>query len=233
MTQTDAQTLLSVRGEAQRVVDADQATVQAAIAQTRDSKAAASDEAVALLDTVIGGLTELGGVVLTAANSRAPLTWSAQSLRTFEEYDKSHGGPSGRHTASVTFVVAVRDFSLLGRLEERLTARDGIALQSIQWSVDRDNPEWALVRADAIQAALLKGQDYASALGGSVIGVEHVADAGLLGGGDPGQRFAAARASAATMGVDPASTSLDPVPQVLTATIEARLTATVGPLPTH
>lgn len=51
-----------------------------------------------------------------------------------------------------------------------------------RWSVDDDNPDWALVRADAISAALFKGQDYASALGGSVVAVEHVADAGLLGG---------------------------------------------------
>jgi hypothetical protein len=99
----------------------------------------------------------------------------------------------------------------------------------VSWLVDDDNPEWALVRGDAIKAALNKGRDYAAALGGSVIGVDHVADAGLLGG--DGSGIAASRARAytaqATMGGGGEDTSVDPVPQVLSATIEARLTATI------
>jgi uncharacterized protein YggE len=235
MTASDGQTLLSVRGQAQRVVDADQVSVHAAVSQTRDTKQAASAEVIALVSNVIEDLTNLDGVVLTAQSSRAPLTWSAQSLRTAEEFEKSSGsyGPTGRHTSSVDLVIAVRDFTLLGRVEAALTKRDAVAVHSVQWSVDDDNPEWGHVRADAIRAALLKGQDYASALGGSVTGVEHVADAGLLGGDDRG-RSARAFSLAATMsrgGGQPESASLDPVPQVLDATIEARLTATVGPLP--
>jgi uncharacterized protein YggE len=237
MTTSDVQTLLSVRGQAQRVVDADQANIHAAVSQTRDTKALASAEVVAVVASVVGDLADLNGAVLTAQTSRAPLTWSTSSMRTGEEYgDKSSGtgGPTGRHISSVNLVIAVRDFTLLGRVEAVLTTRDAVAVHSIQWSVDDDNPEWGHVRADAIRAALLKGQDYASALGGSVIGVEHVADAGLLGGDDHGQNTRAfAGAVALSAGGQSESTSLDPVPQVLRATIEARLTATVGPLPSR
>lgn len=234
MTTSDAHVILSVRGEAQRAVDADQAIFHASASRTRDTKEAASAEVVAVVANLVDDLSNLGGVVLTAQSRRAPLTWSTQSLHTAAEFEKSSGGygPTGRHTASVTLVIAVRDLTLLGRVEAALTTRDALAVHSIQWSVDDDNPEWARVRADAIRAALLKGQDYASALGGSVVGVEHVADAGLLGDGDHGQS-ARHYAGAARLagGGQPESPSVDPVPQILNATIEARLTATVGPLP--
>ncbi len=110
-----------------------------------------------------------------------------------------------------------------------LTARDAVAVHSVQWSVDDDNPEWGQVRADAIRAALVKGRDYASALGGLVKSVEHVADAGLLGGESLGQNNVAF--AAMSRGAAPEAASLDPVPQVLTAIIDARLIASVGPLP--
>jgi uncharacterized protein len=133
--------------------------------------------------------------------------------------------------AEANLVVSVRDFALLGRLEAVLTASDSVSVHSVQWSVDTNNPEWALVRADAIRVALLKGQDYAAALNGTVTGVEHVADAGLLEGSNSGRsiHMGASLFSAVAAGGDGAS--LDPVPQVLTATIEARLSATINPDP--
>ena len=91
-----------------------------------------------------------------------------------------------------------------------------------------DNPAWPGVRAAAVQAAIAKGRDYAAALGGSLRGVEHLADAGLLGGGNtqPGLlgRHAMARAASAG-GEEPDAPSLDPVPQELAAVVEARFTA--------
>jgi hypothetical protein len=238
MARPDVHTLLSVRGEAQRAADADQATIHTTVSRTRDTKQAASADTAVVLASVIAELADLDGEVLTAQSSRAPLTWSTQSMRTGEEHgpDKSTGmhGPTGRHQSSVSLLIAVRDFTLLHRMEMLLTRHDALNIDWIDWSVDEDNAAWALVRADAIRAALLKAQDYASALGGSVVGVEHVADAGLLGGdahgpGIRGSSFAAA----ASIGAGPDPSSLDPVPQVLTATIEARLTAIVGPLPTR
>lgn len=94
------------------------------------------------------------------------------SIETRAEYaNKGIGehGPTGRHVASATMIVSVRDFALLNAVRGVLTSRDEANVHTVNWSVDDDNPEWALVRADAIHAALLKGQDYASALGGSIV----------------------------------------------------------------
>ena len=201
-----------------------------------DSKTAAIADLQAVLPRVLGDLGRLGGVVLTADTMRAGLTWSTHSIRTNEEYDHNRRtgehGPTGRHLASVSMLITVRDFALLAEVSRAVTSRDVIEVESVSWTVDDDNSAWAVVRADAINAALRKGQDYAAALGGTVTSVDHVADAGLLGGDSANRRVRAAAAelqmsvSSESGGGD--DLSLDPVPQVLSATIEARFTATVG-----
>jgi uncharacterized protein YggE len=238
MTTSDVHTLISVRGEGRRIVPADQATIFLTVVATGDTKRASSSDVARALAAVTAQLAELGGESLTALTTRAPLTWSTQSIQTTEEhsFDKSSGAhaPTGRHRASAGLLVNVRDFGLLGQVQAVVTERDMLNVDSVQWSVDEDNPAWAHVRADAIRAALHKGQDYASALGGSVVSVEHIADAGLLGG-DAWGRMArpADKALSVSLGGVSDTASLDPVPQVLGATIEARLMATVGPLPTR
>jgi hypothetical protein len=122
----------------------------------------------------------------------------------------------------------VRDFDLLEVLGAHLSSHEDLHVQQVSWQVDSDNPGWAHVRAAAIHAAIDKGRDYAAALGVSLVEVLHVADAGLLDG-DP-RSMGAGRALSATMsrgGSSPTdSPSLDPEPQELTATIDARLRAT-------
>lgn len=237
MTTGESHTLLSVRGEAQRTVAADEATVYLSVSATRAAKPEATSDVAGAVAGLTAELATLGGEVLTAQNTRAPLTWSTQSMRTSAEHaqDRTTGeyGPTGRQISSVSLLITVRDFALLGRVQAALTERNSVDVHSVQWSVDDDNPEWATVRADAIHAAVLKGQDYASALGGSVIGVEHVADAGLLGGDASGGRAYVAQAASLSLGGEADIASLDPVPQPLSATIEARLTAIVGALPTR
>jgi len=101
------------------------------------------------------------------------------------------------------------------------------------WHADWDNPAWPQVRAAAIGAAIGKARDYAAALGATLRQVEHIADTGLLGGDtapyQPG-RIMAARALA--VGGEQAGTpALNPVPQELIATIEARFRTTGVSLP--
>lgn len=234
MTTPIGHTLLSVRGEAQRMVDADQGSVSWTLSAIRENKRTAATDAADALAEMTAEIADLGGQTRTAQTTRAALTWSTQSMRTAPEiaHDPVTGvhGPSGRHQATLSGVLTVRDFSLLAGVEAVITGRDEVEVHSVSWSVDDDNPAWTLVRADAVRAALAKAQDYAAALGGSVVSVEHVADPGLLGGapneGQPGLAYAAMAAAA------PSETpSLDPVPQLVTAFIEARLTADVGPLP--
>lgn len=228
--------LLSVRGEAHQMVPPDYATVAAAIEATRGSKAEAARAAAVELDSLTTDLAALGGVALDAGTGRRPLTWSAQSATTHEEHahDEQTGSyqPTGQMTAAVTIVIAVRAFDLLDTLGAILAAHEAVSVHQVSWDADWDNPAWPGVRAAAIQAAIAKGRDYAAALGGSLRDVQHIADAGLLGGDGAPHLFtsssAMGRRAPSRAGGEPDTPSLDPVPQELTAVIEARLTAGGG-----
>jgi uncharacterized protein YggE len=174
-------------------------------------------------------------VPLAVGAERSTLVWSAFSATTHAE--RQHDKETGRHEvtgrilATVDVGVTVRDFDLLEALGAVFARQDDFNILQVTWNVDDDNPSWSAVRADAIQAALHKGQDYASALGVSLSHVEHVADTGLLDGSSDGHRVARHKSAALTSGggyggeeID--TPSLDPVPQELTAVIEARFRAT-------
>jgi uncharacterized protein len=222
--------VLSVRGEATLTVAADSALLSAAIALSRGSKPNALAEASAALQRLTADLTSLGGGTLRVGTERHALTWLARSATTWAETqpNKNTGvnEPTGRVTATVSVQITVRDFDLLEALGAALSTHQDMHVHNVTWQVDSDNPGWAQVRAAAIHAAIDKGRDYAAALGVSLIEVLHVADAGLLNG-DP-QRVGTEHALSAMWrgGGAPADTpSLDPEPQDLTATIDARLRA--------
>ncbi len=235
MPTDNPQSLLSVRGEAQRTVAPDQATIWCSAAGVAANPGEATRMVSDTLAALTGELAGLGGQPLTPDTARSPLTWSAQSLTVQPEHDhdKVTGihGPTGRQHASVSIVLTVRDFGLLTEISSMITGHSRLSVFSVGWTVDADNPGWAQVRADAIQAALRTGQDYAAALGGAVTAVQHIADAGLLGVGGPSPRAMFATASSALGHAEGSSVALDPVPQQLSATIEARFSATIGPLP--
>jgi uncharacterized protein len=230
---------LSVRGEARQVVPPDKAEISGRVMVTETMKPDAVRAAAALLGDLTRGLATLGGVPLSVKSARAALTWSAYSVTTYleREHDQATGRlqPTGRVVASMNVNVAVRDFGLLDRLVAVFARQEGFYVDGVAWCVDDDNPAWAGVRAAAIEAAVKKGRDYARALGSSLTGVEHVADTGLLGGSGhavPALRAASSIfAGAGGPGEDPEPPSLDPVPQELTAIIEARFTASSVTLP--
>ena len=223
------------------MVAPDYAAVAATIASSRASKAEAVRATAGALDRLTADLAAHGGVALEPDTERHPLTWSAHSAATHAEraYDERTGRHelTGQVTAEVAVMIAVRAFELLDPLGAVLAADEAVSVHQVGWHVDWDNPAWPDVRASAIQAAIAKGRDYAAALGGSLRSVEHIADAGLLGGGDAQPRFTSAAgfaARAARGGEEPDAPSLDPVPQELAAIVEARFTAdgvslTVGP----
>ena len=222
--------LLSVRGEARRMVPPDCAVVTAGIECQRGSKAEAVRAAAAELDSLTADLAAQGGVALDAGTGRRPLTWSAQSATTQAEraYDERTGRHqlTGRVTAAVAVVITARAFGLLGALGAVLAAHEAVSVHHVDWQVDWDNPAWPDVRAAAIQAAIRTARDYATALGGSLQSVEHIADAGLLGGESPEYRLVGAKMSRTlAAGGELDAPSLDPVPQELMAIIEARFTA--------
>jgi uncharacterized protein len=231
--------LVSVRGEARRMVAPDYALVAATIASSQGSKAEAVRAAAADLDSLTADLAVQGGVALDAGTGRRPLTWSAQSVTTYPEHahDQTTGQyqPTGRVTAAVTVIIGVRAFGLLDALGGILAAREAVTVHEVTWHVDWDNPAWPGVRAAAVQAAIAKARDYAAALGGTLRGVEHLADAGFLSGDNAQSGFTgrAIRRAASRGGEEPDAPSLDPVPQELAAVVEARFTADGVSLTAH
>jgi hypothetical protein len=172
---------------------------------------------------------------VTAENARAGLTWSVSSTTTWVEHthDKAADAsePAETVVADVSLSIWLRDFDLLDQLQAALASHAEIRESSVRWLVD-DNPGWKEVRAAAIRAAICTGGDYAAALGGSLESLEHLADAGLLG--DEAPTRAASRGWTAQSGGSNYEgghePSLNPVPQELRATIEARFIASIGPV---
>jgi uncharacterized protein YggE len=231
---TDEQhTTISVRAAAHRTIAPDQAELLATVRSVADNaaapKAAADEQLSAVLDELVG----LGATAHTIESARAPLTWSHHSMRTHpERRDDERTGkqhPTGRQVMSHALSIMVRDFDLVRDVERVLTSHDSVAVHQVRWTVDDDNGAWAQVRADAIHAALLKGQDYATALGGRVIAVPQVADAGLLD--STPRETSAARTLSHTYSGSADGPSLEPDPQTLTANIDARLTAVIPAMP--
>ena len=223
---------LSVRAHSAVTVPPDSVVLSGAVRTAAADKATALAQAARALTALTEALSALGGVPLDADHTRVALTWSAQS--TTSEYESGEDEitgrwrPTGRVLVTVSVEIVVRDFDALPGVESALAARAEFAVHGTNWLVDDENPGWTRVRADAIRAAVTKARDYAAALGGTVATVEHISDAGLLGGNDSVRTGRAwemsARAASKAAGGDEAP-SLDPVPCELTATIEARFTA--------
>jgi len=192
--------LLSVRGEAYQLVDPDYVVLSALITVTRDSKAEALTIAASALERLTADLTSLGAVPLVTGTERARLAWSAQSVttRTERHYDQASGLEvlTGQVTATVVLMISVRAFESLHALGAVLARHEELNVHDVAWHVDADNPAWPSVRAAAIGAAIRKGGDYAAALGASLHRVEHIADAGLLGGGGDTGLYGSIRARA-------------------------------------
>jgi hypothetical protein len=230
--------LLSVRGEARVTVAPDFVVLSGVLRATQDTKAEALEVAAAGLSQLTTELGSLGGVPLTVGSQRRPLAWSAYSATTEveHEHDEQTGryAPTGQIIASVALHLVVRAFDLLDRLGGVLAVHEAVRVHHVAWDVDPDNPAWPDVRAAAIRAAIDKGRDYATALGGSLNRVEHIADVGLLGG-EGISHGRASIAQARSLSVDsaggmPETPSLDPVPQELIAIIDARFIANVAEL---
>ena len=222
---------IAVHGESSRWVDPDSATVGATIELVRDNRGQALAEASAALDAVVSGVTGVGAVAATAETRRAPLTYSAQSVGTHDEnaQDPRSGiwGPTGRTVATVNLQFVVRDLARLDDLNGELGRHSTLTTHGVGWEVDDDNPAWRECRIEAVRAALDRARDYAAALGGTVVRVEEIADAGLSGGTP---KFAMRAMAAAGAMESDAAPSLTPVPQLVSATVDARVAAEVPPL---
>jgi uncharacterized protein len=222
-----AQPLLSVRGEVSRFIPPDSAELSGmieVIRETREEALAAASEAVS---AVRDALQELGGVVNDVSSLRHPVRWATRRVTAAPQYDRM-GAETGKFVGGAHVTIYVRDFGLLEQVEQLAFRISGFRIMYAEWQVDSDNEAWGAVRLEAIDEAMRKGRDYATALRSRLVSVEHLADLGLLGG-DPGVRL---RGEAVAMGGGASGASLDPIPQSVAAVVEARFRIAEVPLST-
>ena len=214
---------LSVRGEAERFIPPDSAELSSKLEIVRDSQDDALRAASVAVDSVRRALRERGGVVNEVASLREPLRWATRRVTATPEFERGNV-ETGRFVGGAQITIYVRDFDLLEPIEQLASRIAGFRIDWAQWHVDSDNPAWGDVRLEAIEAAMTKGRDYATALRSRLLAVDHVADLGLLGGDPVTRTRAASMPGSGSLGG-----SLDPVPQSLGAAVEARFR--IAPVP--
>lgn len=137
------------------------------------------------------------------------------------------------YTARAFYSITIADVERVGELLTRLAEVDSAHVDGPSWSLRPSSPAHRRARRAAVDDALIRAADYATALGGGLTGLLEIADTGLLGKAGhrrermPAAEFAATPASAGEQPeLDVASGR-----QLVRATVEARFSMTVPTLP--
>ena len=219
-------TVISVRGAAALEALPDSATLHVSMRVTAGDSATALVALRTLVEQCVAGLAALGGVGL-APGERVPLAYARGGVTVRE---LSHWDPATQQevvTGSVegvaTVSVVVRDWALLPGVQAAVTVGGNpVRLGEVLWQVDADNPGWEQVRALAVRDAVVRAAHYAEAVGVALGDLEHLADAGLLGGSEQGGGHRTWAAAATAGSFDAGVPTLDPQLQQLHAEVEAR-----------
>ena len=131
------------------------------------------------------------------------------------------------YLAGATVTATVVDFAVLGDLVLRLADRELVSLTGPFWALRPDSDTYRRARTEAVRDARRRAEEYAAAAGARLTGLVEIADLGLSGP----QAFPAAPAAmfsraARDSVADEISFDVEPVPQTVSASVEARFTAT-------
>ena len=126
------------------------------------------------------------------------------------------------YSGTVTTVVTFKDFTRLGYVALALADQDQTSVAGPYWSLRPDSPAYREVRRAAIDDALVKAHEYAEALGARVLSLVELADQGMAGEGRAESGGMRAMRSSAI--ADEVHLELDPQPQTVYASVEARFT---------
>jgi hypothetical protein len=132
------------------------------------------------------------------------------------------GGPewvAGRQV-TLTSGEVERAGSVIAPFAELTGAVDGLELDGPSWYLDRDNPVYAELPAEAVLEALTRARRYAAALGGTLGSLIELADPGLHGPG-PGRAMHLASSYAAG-GEGFETMDFSPVPITVEVGVEGR-----------
>lgn len=214
---------MSVRGETVLEVEPELATLDVSVAAQGKDR----EQTLASLDrrssAVVALLTSFGEAVDRVETAAVRIGPEFKDGKPRERVVGYHGYL--RHTVDVV------DFTRLGDLVARLAEQELVEVYGPRWSLRRTSPVYREARVAAARDAVTRASEYAGALGSRVTGLVELADTGLLTeattsyGGVPEAAFAMApsamRAGAAPQ---PVTLDLEPVHQVVRASVEARFT---------
>ena len=219
--------LVSVRGEALVEVDPETAQVNVAVG-ARDKH---TDETLRRLDERSSAV-----LALVASFGEAVERVETSGVRIGPEF--KDGKPNERiqgYSAVIRHTLVVVDFDRLGDLVARLAELELVDVAGPWWALRRDSPHYREARRTAARQAVERARDYAEALGSRVTGLVELADTGLLSEAAPGNDgwrngpspvapAPMAMRAAATSGAapQPVAFDLEPVKQVVRASVEGR-----------
>lgn len=155
----------------------------------------------------------------------------ASPLRVIARFksDKPTEKVSG-YVAEVGLTLVVVDFTVLGDMLLRLADEEMVTVDGPYWALRPDSAAYRRARTAAVQDARTRAEEYAAAAGSRLTGLVEIADTGLSrGAGDhfpeavpAAMRHATARGSVA----DRVTFDVEPVPQEVSASVEARFRLT-------
>ena len=211
--------IVSVRGEAVIEVEPETAQVNVAVGARDKHK----EEALRRLDERSNAV-----LALLASFGAAVERVETDSVRIGPEF--KDGRPNERvlgYSAAVRHSVTVVDFPRLGDLVARLAEQELVDVSGPGWRLRRDSAVYRDARIAAARDAVTRAREYAEALGSRLTSVVELADTGLLGeaaaapfAGTP-VAPAAMRMMSASVAA-PVELDLEPVRQVVRASVEAR-----------
>lgn len=217
---------MSVRGETVLEVEPEVATVEVSVAaqdKDRERTLASLDRRSSAVLALVASFGDAVERVETAAVRISPELKDGKPRERVVGY---HGYV--RHTVEVV------DFTRLGDLVSRLAEQEMVDVYGPRWALRRDSAVYRSARVAAARDAVTRASEYAGALGSRLTGLVELADTGLLteavtsyGGGPPYAVAAMAAPSPMrreSVAPEPVSLDLEPVHQVVRASVEARFT---------
>ena len=226
----ESQPLVSVRGETLLEVEPEYATLDVSVGaqdRNREDTLASLDRRSSAVLALVESFGEAIDRVETAAVRMGPVFKDNKPRERITGY-----------SAVIRHTVEVADFTRLGDLVARLAEQEMVDVYGPRWALRRDSEVYRNARVAAARDAVTRASEYASALGSRVTGLVELADTGLLteavtyGGGPAPYPVAAMAVSPSAMraGAAPSAApapvvlDLEPVHQVVRASVEARFT---------
>ncbi len=213
---------IRVRETASKYVPAERAELRLAVSAEGPAKAEIAERTRATLERVVGELQAL-------QESGAVRRWSNERVTT-----QSHRpwGGDGRqsemvHRVSADVRARFSGFDELTDAVERWSEVDGLSLEDIEWGLTRTTREAteAELRAQVVQTAQVKAQQYALAAGLRTIQPVSISDAGGDGWQEQAGQGAYLRAMSASSGGSESHLTLSPRDVELSVAVTAEFSA--------